>query len=235
MDDIKKDQLKPYVVLGTGSLNKMEKSFDKLAKQNSKFADTFDDIKQDVRDIDLKLPQLTAMKRASEELGKALTSEQAKGLMESIRTNVIKETQDVKMSIMKTFAPLDVELKQTIDLLQSPNVDATDAALERIDDLRKAMGVDFDKVAAAMKVNVNELIASRKFMQENRRKEDELKESTKQQMLEKRDQLREQGINTYLDEKTLTLKTKTLKEEKQLIKTIESDERKLSNLKRDYQ
>lgn len=233
MVDFKDDSDK--IALGSDFVKRIDKSFEKLERQNSKFADTFDDVKQDVSDIELKLPQLTALKRASEELGSALTSEQAKGLMDSIKTNVISATSDVKKQVMNTFAPLDVELKQTIDLLQSPNTDATDAALDRIDDLRKAMGVDFDKVAAAMKVNVNELIASRKFVQENKRKEEALKENTKQELLEKRDQLREQGINTYLDKDTLTLKVKTLKEEKLLKSTIISDEKKIENLKRDYQ
>lgn len=233
MVDFKDDSDK--IALGSDFVKRIDKSFEKLERQNSKFADTFDDVKQDVSDIELKLPQLTALKRASEELGSALTSEQAKGLMDSIKTNVISATSDVKKQVMNTFAPLDVELKQTIDLLQSPNTDATDAALDRIDDLRKAMGIDFDKVAAAMKVNVNELIASRKFVQENKRKEEALKENTKQELLEKRDQLREQGINTYLDKDTLTLKVKTLREEKLLKSTIISDEKKIENLKRDYQ
>jgi hypothetical protein len=95
------------------------------------------------------------------------------------------------------------------------------------------MGVDFDKVAAAMGANVKELIASRQFMRENRRKEDELKESTKQQMLEKRDQLREQGINTYLDEKTQTLRVKTIRDEKEFKKSIIADEKILEQKRRE--
>jgi hypothetical protein len=233
MDEIKKDQLKPYVVLGTGSLNRMEKSFEKLAKQNSQFYNQLDNVEDDTDKIKAKFEQLTSLKRASEKGGNALGSEAVKGLMESIGNNVIKETQKVQTAIQRTFAPLDVELKQTIDLLTSPNEDAQDAALDRIDDLRKAMGVDFDKVAAAMGANVKELIESRQFMRENRRKEDELKESTKQQMLEKRDQLREQGINTYLDEKTQTLRVKTIKDEKEFKKSIIADEKYLEQKRKE--
>jgi hypothetical protein len=233
MDEIKKDQLKPYVVLGTGPLNRMEKSFEKLAKQNSQFYNQLDNVEDDTDKIKAKFEQLTSLKRASEKGGNALGSEAVKGLMESIGNNVIKETQKVQTAIQRTFAPLDVELKQTIDLLTSPNEDAQDAALDRIDDLRKAMGVDFDKVAAAMGANVKELIESRQFMRENRRKEDELKESTKQQMLEKRDQLREQGINTYLDEKTQTLRVKTIKDEKEFKKSIIADEKYLEQKRKE--
>ena len=234
MDEIKKDQLKPYVVLGTGSLNKMEKSFDKLAKQNSKFVDSFDDIKQDVNNIEQKLPQLTAIKKASEAMGSALTSEQAKGLMNSIKTNVIDQTQKVKTQVMSLFAPLDVEIKQTIDLLTSNQEVNQDKALERMEKLRKGMGIDFEKVAEAMGANVRELIAQRQFMKEQRRQEKEIEEEKKENSLKIRDELREKGINTYLDKQTNTLKLMTLKDEKSFKKEIISDEKRLEQLKKEY-
>ena len=234
MDDIKKDQLKPYVVLGTGSLNKMEKSFDKLAKQNSKFVDSFDDIKQDVNNIEQKLPQLTAIKKASEAMGSALTSEQAKGLMNSIKTNVIDQTQKVKTQVMSLFAPLDVEIKQTIDLLTSNQEVNQDKALERMEKLRKGMGIDFEKVAEAMGANVRELIAQRQFMKEQRRQEKEIEEEKKENSLKIRDELRERGINTYLDKQTNTLKVMTMKDEKAFKKEIISDEKRLAQLEKEY-
>ena len=232
-DPIFKKEVKPFLALGSDAMKRMEKSYEKLAKQNSRYFDDFEDVQRNVASIEDKLPQLTAIKQASEAGGKALTSQEAMKLMDSIRVNVINETQKVKLAVQRTFAPLDVELKQTIDLLTSPNEDAQDAALDRIDDIRKAMGVDFDKVAAAMGANVKELIESRQFMRENRRKEDELKESTKQQMLEKRDQLREQGINTYLDEKTQTLRVKTIKDEKEFKKSIIADEKYLEQKRKE--
>ena len=234
MDDIKKDQLKPYVVLGTGSLKKMEKSFDKLAKQNSKFVDSFDDIKQDVNNIEQQLPQLTAIKKASEAMGSALTSEQAKGLMNSIKTNVIDQTQKVKTQVMSLFAPLDVEIKQTIDLLTSNQEVNQDKALERMEKLRKGMGIDFERVAEAMGENVKELIAQRQFLKEQRRQEKEIEEEKKENSLKIRDELREKGINTYLDKQTNTLKIMTLKDEKAFKKEIISDEKRLAQLEKEY-
>ena len=234
MDDIKKDQLKPYVVLGTGSLNKMEKSFDKLAKQNSKFVDSFDDIKQDVNNIEQKLPQLTAIKKASEAMGSALTSQQAKGLMDSIKTNVIDQTQKVKTQVMSLFAPLDVEIKQTIDLLTSNQEVNQDKALERMEKLRKGMGIDFERVAEAMGENVKELIAQRQFLKEQRRQEKEIEEEKKENSLKIRDELREKGINTYLDKQTNTLKVMTMKDEKAFKKEIISDEKRLAQLEKEY-
>ena len=234
MDEIKKDQLKPYVVLGTGSLNKMEKSFEKLAKQNSRYFDDFEEVKNDVSNIERKLPQLTAIKKSSEAGGNALTSQQAFGLMDSIRTNVIDQTNKVKTQVMSLFAPLDVEIKQTIDLLTSNQEVNQDKALDRIEKLRKGMNIDFEKVAEAMGANVRELIAQRQFMKEHNREQEEIENNKKENSLKIRDELRERGINTYLDKQTNTLKVMTLKDEKAFKNQIISDEKRLKQLEKEY-
>ena len=222
------------LALGSNFVKRIDKSFEKLAKQNSKFVESFDDIRQDVRNIDQKLPQLTAIKKASEAMGSALTSQQAKGLMDSIKTNVIDQTQKVKTQVMSLFAPLDVEIKQTIDLLTSNQEVNQDKALERMEKLRKGMGVDFERVAEAMGENVRELIAQRQFLKEQRRQEKEIEEEKKENNLKVRDELREKGINTYLDKQTNTLKIMTLKDEKAFKKEIISDEKRLEQLKKEY-
>jgi hypothetical protein len=222
------------LALGSNFVKRIDKSFEKLAKQNSKFVDNFDDIKQDVRNIEQKLPQLTAIKKASEAMGSALTSQQAKGLMDSIKTNVIDQTQKVKTQVMSLFAPLDVEIKQTIDLLTSNQEVNQDKALERMEKLRKGMGIDFERVAEAMGQNVQELIAQRQFLKEQRRQEKEIEEEKKENNLKVRDELREKGINTYLDKQTNTLKVMTLKDEKAFKKEIISDEKRLEQLKKEY-
>jgi hypothetical protein len=222
------------LALGSNFVKRIDKSFEKLAKQNSKFVDSFDDIKQDIRNLEQKLPQLTAIKKASEAMGSALTSQQAKGLMDSIKTNVIDQTQKVKTQVMSLFAPLDVEIKQTIDLLTSNQEVNQDKALERMEKLRKGMGVDFERVAEAMGENVRELIAQRQFLKEQRRQEKEIEEEKKENSLKVRDELREKGINTYLDKQTNTLKIMTLKDEKAFKKEIISDEKRLEQLKKEY-
>ena len=222
------------LALGSNFVKRIDKSFEKLEKQNSKFVDSFDDIKQDVRNIEQKLPQLTAIKKASEAMGSALTSQQAKGLMDSIKTNVIDQTQKVKTQVMSLFAPLDVEIKQTIDLLTSNQEVNQDKALERMEKLRKGMGIDFERVAEAMGENVKELIAQRQFLKEQRRQEKEIEEEKKENNLKVRDELREKGINTYLDKQTNTLKIMTLKDEKAFKKEIISDEKRLAQLEKEY-
>lgn len=223
-----------YLAGGTRIFNKMEKSFEKLAKQNSRYFDDFKEVKDDVRNLERKLPQLTAIKKASEAGGNALTSQQAYGLMDSIRTNVIDQTNKVKTQVMGLFAPLDVEIKQTIDLLTSNSEVNQDKALDRIEKLRKGMNVDFEKVAEAMGANVRELIAQRQFMKEHNREQEEIENKKKENSLKIRDELRERGINTYLDKQTNTLKVMTLKDEKAFKKEIISDEKRLKQLEKEY-
>jgi hypothetical protein len=232
MADFEDDSIK--IALGSKFVKKIDKSFEKLAKQNSKFVESFDDIKRDVRNLEQKLPQLTAIKKASEAGGNALTSQQAYGLMNSIRANVIDQTNKVKTQVMSLFAPLDVEIKQTIDLLTSNSEVNQDKALDRIEKLRKGMNVDFEKVAEAMGANVRELIAQRQFMKENNREQEEIENNKKENNLKIRDELRERGINTFLDKQTNTLKVMTLKDEKAFKKQIISDEKRLAQLEKEY-
>ena len=227
MDEIKKDQLKPYVVLGTGSLNKMEKSFDKLAKQNSKFYNQLDNVEDDAEKIRQKFEQLTSLKQVSEKSGRALGSQEVKGLMETIGSTVTTLTQDIEKTIIKSMGPVDIQLKQTLDLLASPNEDAQDEALDRIEDLQKAFGTDFDKIAEAMGANTKDLIAARRFQKEQNDKKSQLQDRIVQERIQVRDELRERGINTILDKKTNTLKVQTLQQEKQTKQQIYKDEEKL--------
>jgi len=176
---------------------------------------------------DAKLPRLTELKLASEKSGGNLGSEAALGLMRSIESNVVLETQNVQKAIMKTFLPVEVELKRTIDLLSSPNEMAQDEALDRMEAIQKVMGADFDKIAAAMGANVNGLIQARQFQREERKKEQDLKEQITQERLLVRDELRQRGINTVLDKNTNTLKVLSLREEREVKKEIFKTEKEL--------
>jgi hypothetical protein len=183
---------------------------------------------------DAKLPRLTELKLASEKSGGNLGSEAGLNLMRSIESTVVVETQKVQKAIMNTFLPVEVELKKTIELLSSNQEDNQDKALERMEKLRKGMGIDFEKVAAAMGQNVQELIAQRQFLKEQRRQEKEIEKEKKENSLKVRDELREKGINTYLDKETNTLKVMTLKDEKAFKKEIISDEKRLKQLEKEY-
>ncbi len=197
----------------------------------------FDQFKQE-SDIsqqrgDAKLPRLTELKQASEKSGGNLGSEAALGLMRSIESTVVVETQKVQKAIMKTFLPVEVELKRTIELLSSPNEMAQDEALDRMEAIQKVMGADFEKIASAMGANVNDLIQARQFQREERKKEQDLKEQVKQERLLVRDELRERNINTILDEKTNTLRVQTFAEEKQFKKDIITAEKELVTMTRE--
>jgi hypothetical protein len=96
-----------------------------------------------------------------------------------------------------------------------------------MESLQKAMGTDFEKITAAMGVNIKDLLAGRQFQREENRKKEELQAKIKEERLLVRDELRERNINTVLDEKTNTLKVQTLLQEKEFKKNIFKDEQKL--------
>lgn len=220
-----KDPQGLMAALGPGALG-MSSSEENLIGDEPTNNESFDDVKSEIS-TNRKLPLLTSLKKAGEAGGKALTSQEALGTMRQIGTIVTQETQNIQKVIMSNFRPIDEELSRTIELLSSPNLDAQDEALDRIEDIRKALGVDFDKIATEMGDNVKDLIAGREFQREDNRKKEALTEKVKQERLQVRDELRERGINTYLDEKTNILRVKTFKEEKEFKQKIFSDEKEI--------
>lgn len=203
--------------------SEFKKKIDKLEKQQNDISDEVFDTDEKVT----KLSQLISLKQSSEKTGKALGSQEALGLMESIRSSVILQTQKAQGAIMKTFLPVDVELKHVIDLLSSQNEEANDLGIERMEKLADALKIDFKDLATAMGASVKDLINARQFQKEDREENERIIEQTKTQLLEKRDQLREQNINTVLNEKTMMLELRTKSQEKQDLKEIALKEKEL--------
>ena len=199
-----------------------------LAEETKKtVGEEFDQFKEETKKENIKLPILTQLKGASEKSGGNLTSEAALGMMRTIGSTVTTLTQDVEKVIMSSVGTVESQLKQTLDLLASPNEEAQDQALDRMESLQRAMGTDFEKITAAMGVNIKDLLAGRQFLREENRKKEELQAKIKEERLLVRDELRERNINTVLDEKTNTLKVQTLLQEKEFKKNIFKDEQKL--------
>ena len=187
----------------------------------------FDQFKEEAKEGNVKLPILTQLKGASEKSGGNLNSEAALGMMRTIGSTVTTLTQDVEKAIIGSVGTVESQLKQTLDLLASPNEEAQDEALDRMESLQKAMGTDFDRIAAAMGANVKDLIAGRQFLREDNRKKAELQDRIKEERILVRDELRERGINTVLDKKTNTLRVQSIIQEKQTKQQIFRDEERL--------
>jgi len=199
------------------------KRIDKINKE------TFD-TKEEVKQINKKLPQLSNLKQASE--GK-LTSEAGLSLMRSIESTVVLATQETQKTMMKQFSSIDTEIKRTLDLLSSPNENAQDAALDRMEAIAKVFNVDMNEIIKAMDKNTQDLISARQFQREEKRQQQELKEQIIQERLTVRDELRERGINTVLDKENLTLKIQTFDEEKKEKKEIFRQEKELQERTRE--
>jgi hypothetical protein len=211
-----------------------------LAEETKKtIGEEFDQFKEETKksvneDVKKKLPVLTQLKGASEKSGGNLTSEAALSLMRTIGSTVTTLTQDAEKAVIKSMGSVEVNLKQTLDLLSSNQEVKQDEALDKIERLQKAFGTDFNKIVEAMGANTRDLIAARQFTREDNRKKAELIEREKEKQIEVRNELRERGINTYLDKETNTLKLITLKDEKAFRKEIISEEKRLKQLEKEY-
>jgi len=236
-DDFLDDSDKLKGALGGKFIRQIEKN-DKILEKTNKKLDGIDKkldrTVDDIKKVSQKLPLLTQLKGASEKSGGNLTSEAALSLMRTIGSTVSTLTQNAEKAVIKSMGSVEDNLKQTLDLLSSNQEGNQDEALDRIERLQKAFGTDFDRIAEAMGANTRDLIAARQFTREDNRKKAELIEREKEKQIEVRNELRERGINTYLDKETNTLKIMTLKDEKAFKKEIISEENRLKQLEKEY-
>ena len=187
----------------------------------------FDQFKEETKKVSEKLPVLTGLKGASEKSGGNLNSQAGLNLMKEIGAVVTDLTAGVQKALITSGGPLEEQLKKTIDLLSSDDTEKQDQALDKMEMLQKAMSVDFEKIAEVMGASVKDLIAARQFQREDNRKKAELQDKIVQERIQVRNELRERGINTYLDKQSNTLKVLTLREEKEVKKEIFKTEKEL--------
>jgi len=203
----------------------------KMSRQITNIEKKQDKADKDVFKIKQSLPKLDlvkSFKSISESQGQnSLGTKEITDLFKSLQSSVILETQSLTKSIMKQFLPIDVEVKRVIQLLTSTNEDARESGLDRAEELEKAFGLDIKQIAQIMGTNIDKMINNAKFQKELISKENDVKEKIKEERLAQRDNLRQQGINTHLDEKTNTLKVLTFRQEKEFKKQISIDERNL--------
>jgi hypothetical protein len=207
----------------------------KMSRQITSIEKKQDKADKDVFQIKQSLPKLDlvkSFKAISESQGKnSLGTKEITDLFKSLQSSVILETQSLTKSIMKQFLPIDVEVKRVIQLLTSTNEDARDSGLDRAEELEKAFGLDIKQIAQIMGTNIDKMINNAKFQKELISKENDVKEKIKEERLAQRDNLRQQGINTHLDEKTNTLRVLTFKQEQKFKEKIEINERYLQSQK----
>jgi hypothetical protein len=218
------DDLSLYAAGG----NKILRHMERLTAKQEKVADQQQEmIDEKVRE---KAQSVSNIKRIStEQGGKPLTTTNIASALSSIATTVTNRINQMAANTTKQFLPIDSQLKQVNDLLASNREGDIDKGFEMIDRLQSRLGVDLGKYSKDIGDAVNKLYDMNRQRKEDKAEANRIQKEKTEELTIERDILREQGINTYVNEKTLKLEIKSKKEEKAEMKRLQKEEQRLQD------
>ena len=210
-----------YMAGGAKIFNEIKKN---TAKQNKVANQQEQIVKENLRD---KAQSVSSIKRiSSEQGGTSLTTDNVVKLMDTLTETLTSRVGQLTQAAEKQIGPIDEKLKQINDLLSSKGEDDIDKGFELIDKLEK-VGVDFNKFGEKTAKELQKLFTLNANRKANNAEEERIRVEKTQELTQERDILRERGINTYVNEKTLKLEIKSKKEEKIELKRLQEEEKKL--------
>ena len=217
-----------YMAGGNKIFNQMERltaKQDKIANQQQQIVD------ERLRDKAQSVANIKSI--ATTQGGKPLTTTNIASVLGTVATSITNRINQMSLNTTKQFLPIDSQIKQVNDLISSNYEGDIDKGFELIDRLQSRLGVDLGKYSKEIGDSVQKLYDMNRQRKEDKAEAERIRVEKTQELTKERDILRERGINTYVNEKTLKLEIKSKKEEKIELKRLQEEERKLKQEEKD--
>jgi len=217
-----------YMAGGSKIFNQMERltaKQDKIANQQQQIVD------ERLRDKAQSVANIKSI--ATTQGGKPLTTTNIASVLGTVATSITNRINQMSLNTTKQFLPIDSQIKQVNDLISSNYEGDIDKGFELIDRLQSRLGVDLGKYSKEIGDSVQKLYDMNRQRKEDKAEAERIRVEKTQELTQERDILRERGINTYVNEKTLKLEIKSKKEERIELKRIQEEERKLKQEEKD--
>ena len=217
-----------YMAGGNRIFNQMERltaKQDKIASQQQQIVD------ERLRDKAQSVANIKSI--ATTQGGKPLTTTNIASILGTVATSITNRINQMSLNTTKQFLPIDSQIKQVNDLISSNYEGDIDKGFELIDRLQSRLGVDLGKYSKEIGDSVQKLYDMNRQRKEDKAEAERIRVEKTQELTKERDILRERGINTYVNEKTLKLEIKSKKEERIELKRIQEEERKLKQEEKD--
>ena len=217
-----------YMAGGSKIFNQMERltaKQDKIANQQQQIVD------ERLRDKAQSVANIKSI--ATTQGGAPLTTKNIASVIGQVATTVTNRINQMAVNTTKQFLPIDSQLKQVNDLISSNREGDIDKGFELIDRLQSRLGVDLGKYSKEIGDSVQKLYDMNRQRKEDKAEANRIQKEKTEELTIERDILREQGINTYVNEKTLKLEIKSKSEEKAEKKRLQKEEQRLQDEEKD--
>ena len=217
-----------YIAGGNKIFNQMERltaKQDKVANQQQQIVD------ERLRDKAQSVANIKSI--STTQGGKPLTTTNIASVLGTVATSITNRINQMSLNTTKQFLPIDSQLKQVNDLISSNREGDIDKGFELIDRLQSRLGVDLGKYSKEIGDSVQKLYDMNRQRKEDKAEANRIQKEKTEELTIERDILREQGINTYVNEKTLKLEIKSKSEEKEEKKRLQKEEQRLQDEEKD--
>ncbi len=217
-----------YMAGGNKIFNQMERltaKQDKVANQQQQIVD------ERLRDKAQSVANIKSI--STTQGGKPLTTTNIASVLGTVATSITNRINQMSLNTTKQFLPIDSQLKQVNDLISSNREGDIDKGFELIDRLQSRLGVDLGKYSKEIGDSVQKLYDMNRQRKEDKAEANRIQKEKTEELTIERDILREQGINTYVNEKTLKLEIKSKSEEREEKKRLQKEEQRLQDEEKD--
>ena len=165
--------------------------------------------------------------------GQRVSSKEIASSINAIAKTVVQRVNQMSLETTKGFLPIQSQLKQVQDLLQSSQTDDQERAFELIDRMQERLGVDLSKYSKEIGDSVKKLYEMNQNRKEDKAQAQQIHTQKVEELKQEQTILRERGINTVVNEENYKLELRTKEQEKQETRLIIQEEKRLARQEKD--
>lgn len=175
---------------------------------------------------------VTSIRNIAKVQGQRVTSREIASSINAIAKTVVQRVNQMSLETTKGFLPIQSQLRDVQQLLQSSRTDDQERAFELIDRMQERLGVDLSKYSKDIGDAVKKLYDMNQQRKEDKAQAQQIHTQKVEELKQEREILRERGINTYINEENYKLELRTKEQEKQERLEIISKEKELKQRER---
>ena len=157
---------------------------------------------------------IKTLKEVAEERGEAIGTKDLVSVMQNVTTAVTQQVEFTTQQAVRSLLPsVEADIQKIADLLKSNSDDDQERALDNIKNLQEKAGINLLEFNDELRKNIEKMGDILRERKQERQEQARIRQEKKYELAQEQEILRQKGINTIVDEKNMSLKVMTFKEE----------------------
>lgn len=186
-------------------------------------------------DVKTKAEFVKTLKEIAEERGEVVGTKDIADVMQSVTTAVTQQVELTTQQSIKSLLPsIESDIQKIADLLKSNSDDDQQRALDNIKNLQEKAGINLLEFNDDLRENIDKMSDILRDRKQEREENKRIRQEKKNELSQEQELLRQKGINTIIDEKNMSLKVMTFREEQLEKQRVLDFEKQIQQKTTDY-